>query len=73
MGTPLPLGDLIEKVEEFREADGGGFGAVNDCVASRAEGYDAEGHGDTVMATGVGRDRGSQAADKAYVVALEPS
>ena len=49
----LAFGDQIEQIEEFREADGGGFGALDQRVAFGAKGGDAEGHGDAVVAAGV--------------------
>ena len=44
---------MVQQVEEFREADGGGIGALNERVTSGAEGCDAKGHGDAVIAAGV--------------------
>jgi hypothetical protein len=42
--------DEIEKVEEFREADGGGFRSANESFALGTECGDTEGHGDAVIA-----------------------
>ena len=39
--------------EEFGEADGGGFGALDLGVGGGAEGGDGEGHGDAVIGAGV--------------------
>src|SRR6185437_16020017 len=47
------LGDVIEQIEEPREADGGGFGALNERVSLGAERGHAERHGDAVVAARV--------------------
>jgi len=39
--------------EELREADGGGFGTVDDGIAVGLKGGDGEGHGDAVVGAGV--------------------
>ena len=49
----LALGNAIEQIEKFREADGGGVCALDEGVAGGAEGGDAEGHGDAVIAAGI--------------------
>ena len=47
------LGDAIQQVEELREADGSGVGALDERVAGGAESCDAKGHCDAVIAAGV--------------------
>ena len=49
----LAFGDLVEEIVEFREADGGGVGAPDECFAIGAKSGDAEGHGDAMIAAGV--------------------
>jgi hypothetical protein len=49
----LALGQGVEQGEELGEGDGGGFGALDLCVAFSAEGGDGEGHGDAVVGAGV--------------------
>ena len=49
----LAFGDQVEQVEELGEADGGGFGALNQGFTFGAEGGNAEGHGDAVVAAGI--------------------
>ncbi len=49
-GAALPFGDFIQQIEKLREADGDGVCALDERVAGGAEGGDAEGHGDAVIA-----------------------
>jgi hypothetical protein len=46
----LSFRDQVEQIEELREADGGGFRALDERVALGAQRGDAEGHGDAVVA-----------------------
>ena len=52
-GKTLAFGDEVQQVEEFREADGGGFCALNHSFAFGAKCGNAECHGDAMIATGV--------------------
>jgi len=45
----LALAEGVEVGEELREADGGGFGAVDFGIAVCPKGRDCEGHGDAVV------------------------
>ena len=49
----LAFGDEVEEVEEFGEANGGGFCTLDYGFTFGAEGRDAECHGDAVVTTGV--------------------
>jgi hypothetical protein len=49
----LSFCNLIQQVEEFREADGGGVGALDESLALGAQCGYAEGHRDAVIAAGV--------------------
>ena len=51
--TLSAFGYSVEQIEELGEADGGGFGALDQGFAFGAESGDAEGHGDAVVAAGV--------------------
>ena len=51
--SALTLGDQVEEIEELGEADGGGFGALDEGFTLGAESGNAEGHGDAVVAAGV--------------------
>lgn len=47
------LGDEVEEIEEFGEADGGGFGALDEGFTFGAQRGYAEGHGDAMISAGV--------------------
>ncbi len=49
----LSFGDQIEQFEELREADGGGFRALNQRLPFGAKSGDAEGHGNAMVASRV--------------------
>ena len=51
------LGDAIQQVEELREADGSGVGALDERVAGGAESCDAKGHCDAVIGRASCRER----------------
>src|ERR1035437_9709811 len=52
-GRILSLSDQVEEIEEFREADGGRIGSLDQGLAFCAQSGHAEGHGDAVVAAGV--------------------
>ncbi len=53
LNSGLALAESVEVGEELGEADGGGFGSVDFCVAGGTESCYGEGHGDTVIGAGV--------------------
>ena len=49
----LAFGDLVEEIEELREAYGGRVGTLDEGFSRGAESSHAEGHGDAVIVGGV--------------------